>query len=232
MGVLFKRMVLLLAAPACLAAGSVHAACSNPAGNEADEIYNSSYHTYQFCNGTNWVSESGSGGGGSLTLISTQIASSSASLQFTGLPTIYNTLFLNCNGLLASSGTANFLLLVGEGATPTWETGSHYTIAGYYGGHTNANLTLTTATNLLNLSQSSTTIPQSLKVYIDNIGSSALYKNVTSFQGVYSTTGGGYYMVTTAAYWNNDTNPVTGIELSASTGTIASGQCSLYGVNN
>src|SRR5271157_2925205 len=32
--------------------------------------------------------------------ISTQTASSSASLQFTNLPTSYNTLFLNCAGLL------------------------------------------------------------------------------------------------------------------------------------
>jgi hypothetical protein len=38
----------------CFAAGSAHAGCSNPAGNEADMAYNSDNHTMQFCDGTNW----------------------------------------------------------------------------------------------------------------------------------------------------------------------------------
>jgi hypothetical protein len=38
----------------CLASGPVFGACSNPAGNEANIIYNGDHHTYQFCNGTNW----------------------------------------------------------------------------------------------------------------------------------------------------------------------------------
>jgi hypothetical protein len=47
---------LLIVLLACLAAGPVFAsACSNPAGNEADEIYNGDYHVWQFCNGTNWI---------------------------------------------------------------------------------------------------------------------------------------------------------------------------------
>jgi len=45
----------LLILLACLAAGPVYgAACSSPAGNEADAIYNGGYHTWQFCNGTSW----------------------------------------------------------------------------------------------------------------------------------------------------------------------------------
>jgi hypothetical protein len=48
---------------ACLAAGPAYGGtCSSPAGNEADILYNSNYHTYQFCNGTSWVAY---GGGGS-----------------------------------------------------------------------------------------------------------------------------------------------------------------------
>ncbi len=49
--------VLLL--PSCLAAGSVFAACTNPAGNESDVKYNGDYHTYQFCNGTSWLAFGG-----------------------------------------------------------------------------------------------------------------------------------------------------------------------------
>ena len=50
--------------------------------------------------------------------------------------------------------------------------------------------------------------------------------NQVSFAGstLYSVHGGGY--------WNNDTNPITGIEIVASGGgTISSGTCSLYGMN-
>jgi hypothetical protein len=82
-----------------------------------------------FCDGTNWYSMKGGGGGsgGGLTLISTQTASASASLQFTSLPTTYNTLFLNCAGIIDAAFGNNLLIRVGEGAGPTWETGAHYT---------------------------------------------------------------------------------------------------------
>lgn len=105
-----------------------YAVCSNPAVNETDITYNGDYHTYQFCNGTNWVSMSSIGTSGPFTLISTQTASSSASLQFTGLPSTYNTLFLNCTGLLSSSNSAILKIYVGEGATLTWETGALYLV--------------------------------------------------------------------------------------------------------
>ena len=43
-----------------------------------------------------------------------------------------DTLFLNCSGLVASSTSTIVQLQVGEGATPTWETGAHYTITRDY----------------------------------------------------------------------------------------------------
>ena len=60
----FLIPVLLLAA--CLAAAPAYAGCSSPTGNKADQIYNQASHTWQFCNGTNWIPFSGvvaSGGG-------------------------------------------------------------------------------------------------------------------------------------------------------------------------
>lgn len=51
-------VLLLTSAPA-------QANCSNPTDTEGKFIYNGDYHTYQFCNGTNWVSMAGGGGGGS-----------------------------------------------------------------------------------------------------------------------------------------------------------------------
>src|ERR1700752_2975534 len=58
----YREMKLRAALPlamlvVCLAAGPVAAgACSNPTTpGEGDIIYNGAYHTYQFCNGTNWI---------------------------------------------------------------------------------------------------------------------------------------------------------------------------------
>jgi hypothetical protein len=78
----------------CFSAGPVYAGtCSNPQGNEGDIIYNRDFHTAQFCNGTSWMAMGGGGGGGGLIPISSLTASNSASLQFTSLPTSYNTRF-------------------------------------------------------------------------------------------------------------------------------------------
>jgi hypothetical protein len=53
--VFLYRLLPLLILLAFLPAVPVHAGtCSNPTGNERDIIYNSDYHTYQFCNGTKW----------------------------------------------------------------------------------------------------------------------------------------------------------------------------------
>jgi len=54
--VLPRRLTRLLGILACLATGPAYAGnCSNPTAAETAIIYNSAYHTYQFCNGTNWI---------------------------------------------------------------------------------------------------------------------------------------------------------------------------------
>ena len=211
-----------------------------PAGNEADQFYNKDYHTWQFCNGTVWMpfGAIGGGSGGGLALISTQTASSSSSLQFTNLPTSYNTLFLNCSGLLMNSNSTAPQLLVGEGSTPTWETGAHYTVeTEFFGGGGAAGAYAATMSDLLEASacgcdySGSTTYPTSLKTYIDNVGSSSLYKYVTTTLDI-TLGGSGNYLNLYYSYWAGDTNPITGIEVVASGGgTFTSGTCSLYGMN-
>jgi hypothetical protein len=56
---LLPVLCLLASAP------SVQAACSNPAGNAGDIMYNSASHVPQFCNGTNWHAMGPRGAGGS-----------------------------------------------------------------------------------------------------------------------------------------------------------------------
>jgi hypothetical protein len=81
---------------------------------------------FQGCNGTSWVTFPG------LQLISTQTASASASLQWTGLGSSFYYYKLFCTDIVMSANTA-LLLQFGEGATPTWgASGSDYIEDGYY----------------------------------------------------------------------------------------------------
>ncbi|HEY8964176.1 MAG TPA: tail fiber domain-containing protein [Alphaproteobacteria bacterium] len=41
-----------------------YAACAGPAGVKGEFVYNDDYNTLQFCDGTNWIGMTGSGGGG------------------------------------------------------------------------------------------------------------------------------------------------------------------------
>jgi hypothetical protein len=220
----FKRLpLLLLCGLACLAAGPVYADCTSPAGNERDIIYNNGFHTYQFCNGTNWMpfGAIGGGGGGGLTLISTQTASSSASLQWTGLGA-YGTYFLHCHGMHPVTNGGNFGAQFGEGATPTWETGSSYW--GAVGSNPNSYIALD------NGGQSSSTQGQEVELWIYDL--SAL--NAHGAAGIgYNTTAAAVqkWQVIGAQYFG-DTNAITALRvLYPSGGNIASGTCSLYWMN-
>ena len=51
----YPLAVAAAVALACIATAPTYAACTNPAGNEADLLYSKDYHTYQFCNGTSWL---------------------------------------------------------------------------------------------------------------------------------------------------------------------------------
>jgi hypothetical protein len=219
----------------CLATGSAHANCTNPAATEREYIYNGDYHTYQFCNGTSWIPFGGGGpGSGPMSLISTQTASSSASLQFTNLPTSYNTLFLNCTAIVSSSaGGAALLLQVGEGAGPTWEAAS-YQYANEYFSANNGALGSNYSTSgssiaLASTSASTATAAISGRIWIDSVSSSSAYKYVNGlFNEYYSSI---LYNNVDVAEYVGDTNPITGIKILFSTGNITSGQCSLYGMN-
>jgi hypothetical protein len=164
--------------------------------------------------------------------ISIQTANNTGSLQFTNLPATYNTLFLNCSGLLMSAGHVLLAMQVGEGTGPTWKSDGNYTVAltGSTGSSSGTNLTDLLQTTAGGDFWGSTTYPAAIKVYIDNVGSSSFYKNVTGILNIYLDGSGPTVNVVTS-YWAGDTDPITGIQLTASGGTIAKGTCSLYGMS-
>jgi len=197
--------------------GSTAASCNST--NAGAVQYTSG--VLEACNGTSWIPIDGG-----MHFISTQTASSSASLQFSGTnwSSDYNTLFLNCTGIRMSATNNTFDIQIGEGAGPTWETGAHYNVTGQ----------TATATGMMNGS-----FPQaagtktSIRVlgYLDTVSSSALYKTFSWMACSSDSASGCGANTWDSSWWTNDTNPVTGLRIVAQAGTIASGTCSLYGMN-
>ena len=92
----------------------------------------------------------------------------------------------------------------------------------------------TTAADLTfsQLNGSNTAYPISFELYINNVASTTIHKNVnTTFSGYDCSSNATFCGGVITGYWNSDTNAITGIEVTASGGNIASGTCSLYGMN-
>jgi hypothetical protein len=175
------------------------------------------------CDGTNWVPMNSG-----MQFISTQTASSSAALQWTGLSSSYNSFRLVCSKLVPSTTSVLIKVQVGEGAGPTWETGSYavnmvsqistesFNSTNYSG--------FPMANNGIGVSGGYT----ALDLTFYQLGASATWNSIES--GYTSTTstpaehsGGGYYY--------GDTNTITALKVFYSSGNITSGTCTLYGMN-
>ena len=64
--------------------------------------------------------------GNAMVLLSTAIASNSATIDFTGLNNTYTTYIIYCNNVLPQTDGAAFWVRVGTGVTPTYITTNDY----------------------------------------------------------------------------------------------------------
>jgi hypothetical protein len=201
-------------------------------------VYNNDYHTYQFCDGSNWYSIKGGGGASPMILISTQTASASASLQFTNLPTSYNTLFLDCKGVISATNSAYLTLQYGEGAGPTWETANYsytenYTTSNGVGPGNSASASTSSIPITISANNTNSADTFETKAWIYNNSSSSLYK-VVSYLGAGWVDSGGSPVIggySGGGSYSGDTNAITAFRLQMNSGNITSGTCSLYGMN-
>jgi hypothetical protein len=173
---------------------------------------------------------------GALALVSTQAASNSASLQWTGLATYKNYLLTINNLLPVTSGGVTLRARFGEGGTPTWET-SGYNWAGLvYGinlassssaiGNNSAYLALDGAVGIANAAATAC----SGMFLINDLTSGSVNKKLT---GIFSASNAGYSSITeytalVSGSYTADQTAVTALELYFSSGNISSGQASLY----
>jgi len=164
----------------------------------------------------------------------TAIASSAASLSFTGLDTnSYKSWRLECRDITPVNATT-VGLQVGEGSTPTWETGSSYAYNAIYSasGGTPAASTSTTGGAILvspdNLDNSQGE-PSMWSVDLSDLayGTSTTHKTMKWTFGYYKS-GVGMATSNGAGYWGGDTNSITAVRLIATSGNIV-GSCTLTG---
>jgi len=228
----FLALLELLVIPA-----SAHAACTAPAGAEGTILYNGDFHVMQYCDGTQWQGMSGGGtASGGMVQIATQTASNSATLDFTNLPTSYNTLVLNCSGLRPATSNTGLELQFGQGATPTWQTSNYkWAVSGSYDSGTSPTATGSTSSAYIALVQNGellNTATQNLVLtaHLYNLPSSTLRK-MANYQFAYLDSGGNLNQLTGAGTYTGNTNPVTAVRILAISGNITSGSCTLSGMN-
>lgn len=166
------------------------------------------------------VAISGGGGGGALTLVSTQVASSSATLEWTGLSAT-KLYCLKWYGLVPATAGATLEAQFGTGVTPTWITAGYFYanfLAGSGGFSANGDSESATSINL-SVSGSS-----SAPGYAT--GDATIFGESLSGTGGTLSNDGHFYVFLFTGTLPSET--MTALRLLASTGDLASGAASLY----
>lgn len=181
--------------------------------------------------GIKWAAAGGGGGG--LVFIDAQTASSSATLDFTGIDGTYDVLLFQLVNVLPATDAVDLLVRMGTGGGPTYDTGTNYDWShGYTYSGTPGTEGATNATAILiRGAVTNATMGAVGSVELYNPASTTLHKGLTyhtvSYVGAVGTTvndtGGCRYRSTTA---------VTAIRFYFSSGNIASGTIRRYGIVN
>ena len=179
-------------------------------------------------NGTAWVSQAPVSG--AMTLISTQTASSSASLSWTGLATYDNYLLvlenLNCGD--------NILLQTGTGAGPTYAT-SGYIYSGYYTYATSSSAGANAFTNINSLSSTNGIIITAGGAFsngtITNVSMTGFLSNTFTLYSASASYNGTRVYAGYTGGTNNTSGTTTAIKLLPVSGTLT-GKASLYGISS
>jgi hypothetical protein len=178
--------------------------------------YNSTNPGIQYCDGTSWRADGG------MTFISTQTASASASLQWTGLTG--NNYLLTCTALLPTTNNDTLYTRFGEGGTPTWDTDSQY----QYDGNGNLGSNYNVSALPLIAAASNASGAPSGHWFFYGLATAGINHEVEG--SAFDWSGTQKYFGSGGVYFGT-TNAITAIELYYGAGTVASGKCSLYLIN-
>ena len=166
-----------------------------------------------------------------MVLISTKTASSSASLEWTGLSG-YSRYVLYFNNLLPASSSL-WNMLVGTGATPTYLT-SGYNIVGLSSYNNNGTATteiITSSSAIVLASLTGTFVLLAGSISFENVLSSTTYANTVSGNYCWNRAGN-MSQVQIGGRILNEVGAITAIKIQPSTGNITSGSAALYGLTS
>ncbi len=165
--------------------------------------------------GSVWTALSG---GGAITLVSTQTASASAALQFTGLNTA-TTLYRLIGTQLIPAAAETFNFQLGTGST-TWQSSSYHYSQGIWGSGGFNNTFNSGAGSAIVESVTITNAAPGLSFDL-------LLDGTRLYGTVYGWDGSNDYMSTLGGRWAGGTS-ATGVQITAASGNISSGSVSLY----
>lgn len=166
-----------------------------------------------------------------LTLIQTQTASASATIDFTGISSTYDTYKIVITNLIPATDTSGLLMRMGTGAGPSWDATAIYDVAGVGVGTSSAlaGITALNGTSIGIATACGTGTGEIVNASIFVHGpSGALYKTVEAVVTQYSDSPEAIYRAETGLY--KSTTAVTGFRFLMSAGNITSGIFALYGV--
>jgi hypothetical protein len=215
-------------------------ATTNPAGSTGQVQYNNGGAFGAITSGTSGqvLTSAGSAAAptwttpaaGAMTLISTQTASNSAALTFTGLSG-YRAYYLLFTNLTPITTTNMLLVYLGYGSTPTYITSGYHITSTFS--------SLSTGATQYALSSGSITLSNgnqqtgALNAFngfltINNVNSSTYpsAQYISSYGG-----GGAYYTETGSGIIASNAGPTTAITIYYTSGNISSGSVTLYGLS-
>jgi len=185
------------------------------------------------------ISDGGTGGAlyAGWDLISTATASSSTTIDFTGLSSTYKTYKIIITDLIAATNTVNLLIRLGTGGTPTYDTGSNYGWAvGYLQGSpttgaalgaVQGNLSDTSFRINSNSITNTSTKPVNGEITLYNPSQSSTFHALDSRINFFENS---LICQNWATALYKSSTAVTAIRLFMSSGNIASGTIQLYGI--
>lgn len=175
--------------------------------------------------------DAAAGGGGAWSLVSTQTASSSASIGFTGLVATTTYLFI-FNSLIPATNSVYLTAVYGTGAGPTYITTGTYSYesiflangGGYISSQVGTNIILSETSQPLSNTASYGGVSGQLMAF--SVG--AAQRTRSQFQTCFQRTANTVNTTLLGSGNNSSTTAITAIKFAMSSGDIASGSISMY----
>lgn len=166
--------------------------------------------------------------------LATYTADNSATIDIVGILDNKYDVYVVRLDLVAATDGADLQMLVGTGATPTYDTGANYSVSSWWADSADSALTFEssqTASNMIIAKSvgSDTGEVVAAEITINNPSSTANYKPISSTSTFINADGNSTQQHSSCANKNN-TSAITAIRFKFSTGNIESGNIRIYGI--